>query len=84
MIALPLAEGRSQEIVTVMTIGDHPRWLALGYMLNQNMLRAGDMVTAIDVDEELDVVVVRTERRTNFQYRSADSADCWSNQSSRS
>jgi FdhD protein len=56
-----------QEIVTVMTIGDHPRWLALGYMLNQNMLRADDVITAIDVDEELDVVVVRTERRTNFE-----------------
>jgi FdhD protein len=56
-----------QEIVTVMTIGDHPAWLARGYMLNQNMLRADDIITAIDVDDELDVVVVRTERRTNFE-----------------
>ena len=31
-----------QEIVTMMTIGDHPEDLALGYLLNQNMLRPGD------------------------------------------
>ena len=27
------------EIVTMMTIGDHPDYLAVGYLLNQNMLR---------------------------------------------
>jgi FdhD protein len=56
-----------QEIVTLMTIGDHPECLALGYLLNQNMLRPGDAVTGIEVDLEIDVVVVRTERRTNFE-----------------
>jgi FdhD protein len=56
-----------QEIVTMMTIGDHPEDLALGYLLNQNMLRPGDVVTRIDVDDEIDVVVVRTENRTNFE-----------------
>ena len=30
-----------REIVTMMTIGDHPDYLAVGYLLNQNMLRAG-------------------------------------------
>ncbi len=29
----------SQEIVTLMTIGDHPKFLAIGYLLNQNMLK---------------------------------------------
>ena len=29
----------SQEIVTAMTINDHPEYLALGYLLNQNMLK---------------------------------------------
>ena len=57
----------SQEIVTMMTIGDHPDHLAVGYLLNQNMLRADDRVTAIDVDEELGVVVVRTERQTDYE-----------------
>lgn len=56
-----------QEILTVMTIGDHPRWLALGYLLNQGMLQKGDVVKTIDVDEELEVIVVRTERATNYE-----------------
>jgi FdhD protein len=56
-----------QEIVTMMTIGDHPAWLAVGYLLNQNMLRPDDVVTGIDVDEELDVVVVRTARTTDYE-----------------
>jgi FdhD protein len=56
-----------QEIVTMMTIGDHPDCLAVGYLLNQNMLRADDTVTGIDYDEELETVVVRTKRRTNFE-----------------
>ena len=56
-----------QEVVTMMTIGDHPECLALGYLLNQNMLQASDEVTGIDVDQEIDVVVVRTAHRTNFE-----------------
>src|SRR5437764_3811954 len=56
-----------QEIVTMMTIGDHPNYLAVGYLLNQNMLRADDVVTGIEYDEELETVVVRTKRRTNFE-----------------
>ena len=56
-----------QEIVTMMTIGDHPAWLAVGYLLNQNMLRPDDIVTDIDVDEDLDVVVVRTARPTDYE-----------------
>jgi len=56
-----------QEIVTMMTIGDRPEDLALGYLLNQNMLRADDTVTGIEVDEDLEVVVVRTARVTNYE-----------------
>jgi FdhD protein len=56
-----------QEIVTVMTVGDYPEYLAVGYLINQNMLLADDAITAIDVDIELDTVVVRTERETNFE-----------------
>ena len=56
-----------QEIVTMMTVGDHPDCLAVGYLLNQNMLRADDTLTGIDYDEELAVVVVRTERTTDFE-----------------
>ncbi|MEL6946097.1 MAG: formate dehydrogenase accessory sulfurtransferase FdhD [Pseudomonadota bacterium] len=56
-----------QEIVTMMTIGDHPDLLALGYLINQNMLRPTDPVNAIDYDDELGVVVVRTKNETNFE-----------------
>lgn len=57
----------AQEIVTAMTIGDHPELLALGYLLNQGMLRADDRVTAVEHDAELAVVVVRTERATDYE-----------------
>jgi len=57
----------SQEIVTAMTINDHPEYLALGYLLNQNMLKPDDLVTGVDYDEELAVVVVRTKRKTNYE-----------------
>ncbi len=56
-----------QEIVTMMTIGDFPDYLAVGYLLNQNMLRADDVIEAIDYDEELETAVVRTERQTDYE-----------------
>src|SRR5260370_19312058 len=56
-----------QEIVTAMTIGDYPDYLAIGYMLNQNMLQPDDVVTGVDYDEDLAVAVVRTERETDFE-----------------
>jgi FdhD protein len=58
-----------QEIVTAMTINDYPDYLALGYLLNQNMLRVDDEVTGVDYDEELAVVVVRTERATDYEQK---------------
>ncbi len=57
----------SREIVTMMTIGDYPRYLAVGYLLNQNMLRADDEITAIEHDDDLAVVVVRTARQTDYE-----------------
>src|ERR1044071_5724713 len=48
----------SQEIVTAMTINDYPEYLALGYLLNQPMLLPDDVITGVDYDEELAVVVV--------------------------
>ena len=57
----------SQEIVTAMTIGDYPDYLAVGYLLNQNMLLPDDVVENVDYDEELSVVVVRTKRKTNYE-----------------
>ena len=57
----------SQEIVTAMTIGDYPEYLAIGYLLNQHMLLPNDVVTEVDYDEDLAVVVVRTKRKTNYE-----------------
>ncbi|MBO6789282.1 MAG: formate dehydrogenase accessory sulfurtransferase FdhD [Dinoroseobacter sp.] len=61
----------SREIVTAMTIGDHPEYLALGFLINQRMITQDDEVTAIDYDEDLDVVVVRTAVETNHEARLA-------------
>jgi FdhD protein len=57
----------AQEIVTAMTINDYPEYLALGYLLNQNMLQPDDIITGVDYDEELSVAVVRTERATDYE-----------------
>jgi FdhD protein len=56
-----------REIVTMMTIGDHPAYLAVGYLLNQNMLAPDDDIVGIDYDDEIDTVVVRTARETDFE-----------------
>ena len=58
-----------QEIVTAMTLGDMPDLLAVGYLLNQNMLKRDDVISGIDYDEDLLVVIVRTERKTNYEIK---------------
>ncbi|MEQ9694190.1 formate dehydrogenase accessory sulfurtransferase FdhD [Shimia sp. SDUM112013] len=57
----------AQEIVTAMTIGDYPEYLALGFLRNQGMLADTDVVTRVDFDEELETVVVRTEVETSHE-----------------
>jgi FdhD protein len=57
----------AQEIVTAMTIGDYPEYLALGFLRNQGMLQADDVVTGIDHDDEVECVIVRTERKTSYE-----------------
>ena len=57
----------AQEIVTAMTIGDYPEALAIGYLLNQGMLRRDDTLTAAEFDEELETVVIRTARTTDYE-----------------
>ena len=56
-----------QEIVTMMTICDYPKYLAIGYLLNQNMLKKNDKITGVDYDEEISTVVVRTKLKTNYE-----------------
>ena len=57
----------SREIVTAMTIGDYPEYLALGFLRNQGMLGDSDVVTGVDYDVELEVVVVRTAQETSHE-----------------
>jgi FdhD protein len=57
----------SQEIVTMMSICDHPKYLAIGYLVNQNMILPDDKISSIDYDEEIETVVVRTDSNTNFE-----------------
>jgi FdhD protein len=57
----------AQEIVTAMTIGDYPGYLALGFLRNQGMLQANEEITGVDYDEELETVVVRTARATDYE-----------------
>ena len=57
----------SQEIVTAMTIGDYPDYLALGFLRNQGMLRDDDVITGVDYDDDLETVVVRTKRETSYE-----------------
>ncbi|PPR60807.1 MAG: Sulfurtransferase FdhD [Alphaproteobacteria bacterium MarineAlpha4_Bin2] len=56
-----------QEIVTIMTICDYPDYLAVGYLINQNMLDPLERIIAIDFEEDIETVVVRTERKTDYE-----------------
>ena len=57
----------SREIVTAMTIGDHPKYLALGFLANQGMLQKDEEITGVEYDDDLNVVVVRTAIETDFE-----------------
>ena len=57
----------SQEIVTAMTIGDYPEYLAVGFLTNQGMLDNSNPLKSVDFDEDLSVVIVRTETETSFE-----------------
>ncbi len=74
LIRIPVVEERpltiflnGQEIVTAMTIGDYPEYLALGFLRNQGMLSLQETVNAVDYDEDLETVVVRTDSQTNYE-----------------
>lgn len=60
-----------QEVITLMTIGDHPKYLALGFLVNQNMLTTEDIIKDIQYDDDLQVVVITTSSQTNFEQKLA-------------
>ena len=49
-----------RELVTLMTLGAHPEWLVLGYLLNQRLIRAATEVESITVDWEVGAAAVKT------------------------
>ncbi|NKB29149.1 MAG: sulfurtransferase FdhD [Rhodobacteraceae bacterium] len=56
-----------QEIVTAMTIGDYPEYLAIGFLANQRMLAPDEVVKAVDFDAESEAVVVRTDGTSSYE-----------------
>ncbi|MBI36985.1 MAG: formate dehydrogenase family accessory protein FdhD [Alphaproteobacteria bacterium] len=57
----------NQEIVTIMTVGDYPEYLGVGYLYNQNMLLPDDEIVKVDHDSDIETVVVRTLRQTDYE-----------------
>ena len=56
-----------QEIVTAMTIGDYPEYLAVGFLRNQRMLGEDEAVIAVDFEPDIDTVVVRTDGTSTYE-----------------
>ena len=56
-----------QEIVTMMTINDHPKFLAIGYLLNQNMISNRIKIDKVEYYDDLMTVVVRTKKPVDYQ-----------------
>jgi FdhD protein len=57
----------SQEIVTAMTIGDHPKYLAVGFLINQRMLLPDDQIEKIEYDNDIETIIIRTTRKTSYE-----------------
>jgi FdhD protein len=51
-----------REIVTLMTLGQAPEALAIGYLRNQRLLQSIEDIAAVQVDWETDSVVVTTRK----------------------
>lgn len=49
-----------RELVTLMTLGAHPEWLVLGYLLNQRLITSVDEIESITVDWEVGAASVKT------------------------
>jgi len=49
-----------REVVTLMTLGERPEWLVLGYLRNQRLVRSVDEVESISVDWDVGAAAVAT------------------------
>ena len=57
----------NNEILTAMTICDYPEYLAVGFLFNQNMITSLSDLQEVEFNEDLSVVVVRTNKITPFE-----------------
>ena len=57
----------NQEILSAMTICDYPEYLAVGFLFNQNMISSLNELKEVEFNEDLSVVVVRTNKTTPFE-----------------
>lgn len=49
-----------RELVTLMTLGAHPEWLVLGYLLNQRLVPNIDAIESVTVDWDVGAASVKT------------------------
>ena len=51
-------------IVTAMTVGDYPNYLAIGYLVNQNIIKDLNKLEKIEVVDDINTVIVRSKEDT--------------------
>ena len=56
----------AQEIVTAMTIGDYPEYLAVGFLKNQGMLKADDVIELVEVNIETKDVTLKSSEEIDL------------------
>jgi len=61
-----------REIVTLMTLGQAPEALAVGYLRNQRLVKSLAEIAAVQVDWETDSVAVTTRRTGSAEARAQD------------
>lgn len=49
-----------RELVTLMTLGAHPEWLVIGYLLNQRLVSSIDAIESVTVDWDVGAASVKT------------------------
>jgi FdhD protein len=52
-----------------MTVGDYPEYLAAGFLYNQNIITELKEIEKVEYNQELSVVVVRTNQKTLYELK---------------
>ena len=47
-----------------MTVGDYPEYLAVGYLVNQNIIKDHTKIEKVEVVDDINTVVVRSSEET--------------------